>query len=507
MSDQEEQDDEACVLQSIYNEEELAITTEEDGLKSGKFFAFVNLPKGFCIKYKARFDDSEFLVVPVDHLPPILLSFKLPKNYPSESMPEFTLSCVWMTVRKLVILCDKLESLWSENKGSVILYTWTNFVKEESLDFLKIGNNLDITALNLKGTRRLSAAKPAELKDENDEKRIRNRQRKPIRQKVPRPLDPRVVVPSSNMPLHQFLYAYNEDRTMTTFSRNIFFCQICYLDVAGSNCIEFRPCKHVYCKDCMGQYFKTRISEAQVTTMPCPQEKCSSEANPQQVKDVVGPSLFTKYDNLLLNVTLDQMDDITYCPRVACGSAVVRDGDDKMAACPACRYAFCVYCKRAYHGVEPCRMKSAEVKRIVDEYQKGDSATRANLEKRYGRAQIQGFVNDMLSSDWIETNSKNCPKCDASIEKSEGCNKMACGKCQSNFCWLCLAILDRNKPYVHFQDTTSRCFNQLFLGIENNVPLDQLDEAFFFEEDDDELYDYEEEFLDDFDSDDDLFVI
>ncbi|CAB0020886.1 unnamed protein product [Nesidiocoris tenuis] len=112
MSDQEEQDDEACVLQSIYNEEELAITTEEDGLKSGKFFAFVNLPKGFCIKYKARFDDSEFLVVPVDHLPPILLSFKLPKNYPSESMPEFTLSCVWMTVRKAIL---RLELTWKRD--------------------------------------------------------------------------------------------------------------------------------------------------------------------------------------------------------------------------------------------------------------------------------------------------------------------------------------------------------------------------------------------------------
>lgn len=62
---------------------------------------------------------------------------------------------------------------------------------------------------------------------------------------------------------------------------------------------------------------------------------------------------------------------------------------------------------------------AVEMQKIVKEYQEGDASTKAHLEKRYGRTQIQRFVNDMLSDNWIQTNSKNCPKCEASIEVSD----------------------------------------------------------------------------------------
>uniref|UniRef100_A0A0K8S7F3 RWD domain-containing protein n=1 Tax=Lygus hesperus TaxID=30085 RepID=A0A0K8S7F3_LYGHE len=196
MSDEEDQADEVLALQSIYNGEEFSCVEAEDGLKSGKFHAFLSLPAGFHITFKTYSNGSpSSVVIPLEHLPPITLSFKLPKNYPSESSPEFELSCPWLTVTKLLKLCEKLEALWNEWKGSVILYTWTNFLKEESMDFIGVTDVLDITRRHLMELRRSGKLV--------DTKRNNNKRQRPLREAVARPpFDPRVVVPP---PLYHFI--------------------------------------------------------------------------------------------------------------------------------------------------------------------------------------------------------------------------------------------------------------------------------------------------------------
>lgn len=41
-------------------------------------------------------------------------------------------------------LCRRLDELWKENQGFVILFTWIQFLKEEALDFLGIKSPLEI---------------------------------------------------------------------------------------------------------------------------------------------------------------------------------------------------------------------------------------------------------------------------------------------------------------------------------------------------------------------------
>lgn len=52
MGDIEEQNDEICVLQSIFTPEEFQVERDKDGCISGKFFAFVSVPDNFTISYK-----------------------------------------------------------------------------------------------------------------------------------------------------------------------------------------------------------------------------------------------------------------------------------------------------------------------------------------------------------------------------------------------------------------------------------------------------------------------
>ena len=41
---------------------------------------------------------------------------------------------------------------------------------------------------------------------------------------------------------------------------------------------------------------------------------------------------------------------------------------------------------------------------------------------------------------------------------------MSCPRCNTYFCWLCLAHLNPRSPYFHFSDPSSKC--NLFEGIE-----------------------------------------
>lgn len=42
-------------------------------------------------------------------------------------------------------LCRRLDELWEENQGCEILFTWIQFLKEETLDFLGIVSPLNIS--------------------------------------------------------------------------------------------------------------------------------------------------------------------------------------------------------------------------------------------------------------------------------------------------------------------------------------------------------------------------
>ena len=91
---------------------------------------------------------------------------------------------------------------------------------------------------------------------------------------------------------------------------------------------------------------------------------------------------------------------------------------------------------------------------------------RTQLEKVYGRKQLTSAIEEAATDKWLEDMSKRCPHCKASIEKSDGCNKMSCWRCNTFFCWLCLQRLPLIQPYTHFNNPESKCYNQLFRGVE-----------------------------------------
>lgn len=51
---------------------------------------------------------------------------------------------------------------------------------------------------------------------------------------------------------------------------------------------------------------------------------------------------------------------------------------------------------------------------------------------------LKKCADDSETANWIQANTKECPKCMATIEKNGGCNHMTCKKCKYEFCWICM---------------------------------------------------------------------
>lgn len=114
----------------------------------------------------------------------------------------------------------------------------------------------------------------------------------------------------------------------------------------------------------------------------CPAIDCADLA--ELVNDTRGPTFDLALDQNLSNVA------IVKCPRF---------------------HEFCFDCQQENHLPCPCW-----------------------LVKKW----IQKCEDDSETANWIEANTQLCPKCHSQIEKSGGCNHMTCGKCNNEFCWICL---------------------------------------------------------------------
>ncbi|GBN06395.1 E3 ubiquitin-protein ligase RNF14 [Araneus ventricosus] len=477
MDNLESQEMELLALQNIYEERDFKV--DEMNPPSGRFAAQVRLPQSFLIHYKSphvlngNLDSQDNEVhreesFHIEHLPPINLCFRFPETYPLQTCPAFLLSCNWLTPKQLSDLCRHLETLWDSNRDA-ILFTWFQFLQDEALDFLEIKDSLDITELlkfKIQDNFRTSVSSNDENCDDScatGTKDLTSRENKTMSELLN--IKPSVSGGSSAIDarafndmlngknLIQILKDHNENEKEEVFKTSTHVCDVCFFTKEGSEFISFRPCKHSFCIECIKSYFEGQIDEGNVKSLHCPDAECESQADGSIVRQVVSKELYEKYDRILLSRTLEDMSDVTFCPRKVCQCPVLLDSCGRMGTCPACNFVFCALCNMAYHGVAPCVFKEEEKLSLYQEYTKGNSAVKKEIEKRYGKRFIKAMVEDTLCENWKSSHSKTCPHCKASIEKIDGCNKMTCFKCGTYFCWVCEAKLKPSDPYEHFRDT------------------------------------------------------
>ncbi|XP_041791844.1 E3 ubiquitin-protein ligase RNF14-like [Chelmon rostratus] len=495
-ADTQEQEDELLALHSIFGSEEFV---RDESRAAGEIRVSAELPANFTVALK---EGETLRQYEMSFLPPLLLTFELPEDYPSSSPPSFSLTCTWLTHAQLSLLGDQLTDLYQATGGAVVLFTWAQFLKEDALRFLHIHTLLELPSVEHSTQdplHDLSSAAVAQADQSGQEDFLHEGSVScPLDQSVQGaaslPIHPREPSPNGDQTLSGLsltpsqallsqLLIYDADQQQKQFATMVFDCGVCFMSCLGSDCVQLSDCGHIFCQVCLGQFCKLQITEGNVRGVTCPQADCTATPTPAQVKSLVEEELFSRYDRLLLQNTLDCMADVVYCPRLSCGSAVIQEKSSNAAMCSVCGFAFCVACRKTYHGPD-CQangnmkkhteddaeqtkadlpQSQAGLKALWDDYATGNKQRRHVLESKYGHNVLQFTMEEYLSEDWIVFNCKHCPHCYTRIQKNKGCNMMTCSRCGQLFCWACLARLSPLDACEHFQD--SPCSLSRYRGI------------------------------------------
>ncbi|XP_043242460.1 E3 ubiquitin-protein ligase RNF14-like isoform X3 [Amphibalanus amphitrite] len=253
-----------------------------------------------------------------------------------------------------------LVTLWEQGQGNTVLYEYTEFLRNDSIAFLGLEHELDVSFFvdRARTAAAAAAAGPPSPAAGSSPPRSLNR-RASVEQLRARY---RLTLPASAS-VHRLLETHQRQAEAAEFGRRRFPCKVCGEERAGSDCVRLTRCGHVYCRDCLTAYYTVLIRDGEVQNLRCPEDQCPEQATPKEVRDLVGDDLFERYDTILLRTSLSAMTDVVTCPRAHCQKPVVLDPGDSLGRCAHCDHTFCAICQNAYHGNNPCAVKSGQYAR------------------------------------------------------------------------------------------------------------------------------------------------
>ncbi|KAJ2417569.1 hypothetical protein H4218_004866 [Coemansia sp. IMI 209128] len=343
------------------------------------------------------------------YLPPIYLHFVLPALYPLVDAPRISLECSWLSAESLAMIEKQLGEIWRVEGGMCVLDSYANHLRHELGSF-----TIGVSSL------------------------------------------PEVT-------------AYNERRVEEVFGMQTFLCMICMERQSGRHCVEL-GCTHVHCVQCLREYWGMLIDEGSVWMVRCPHPGCPQPITEDEMGRVLDRERVRRYGELSEQRRVD-MDSthFAWCPREGCGRWGARDKlNDKLCIC-SCGYAFCVCCRRVWHGTSFCAIDSRM--QVLEEYRRAleDGIGLEAMQKRYGKAVLESMLEreekESESLRFIETVTRACPTCGVRIVKAYGCNHIRCTQCNSHFCYLCGELFGRADPLAHFRVAGTGCYLKLLEGV------------------------------------------
>ncbi|XP_017133583.1 E3 ubiquitin-protein ligase ariadne-1 [Drosophila elegans] len=192
------------------------------------------------------------------------------------------------------------------------------------------------------------------------------------------------------------------------------FCGICY-----SPCDEHElkglGCGHSFCTACWKQYLANKTcSEGLAHTITCPAANCDILVDYESfLKLADSPEVIERYQQLITNTFVECNMLMRWCPAPNCTHAIKANCTEARAVHCKCGHQFCFGCGENWHEPASCSSLKKWLKKCLE---------------------------DSETSNWIAQNTKECPKCNVTIEKDGGCNHVVCKNpsCRHDFCWVCL---------------------------------------------------------------------
>jgi len=201
----------------------------------------------------------------------------------------------------------------------------------------------------------------------------------------------------------QEMIDYNDECMSRAFRHESHFCRICFEEKRGSNCVRVQLCGHIFCRDCISQYLSVNIKDGNLRALLCPHVGCGTSFTVVQIRQSVDEATYKKFEEFKRKITVEDDPNLLYCPREVCQSVArcCPELGTELCYCSKCSFYFCVYCRKAFHGVQPCELQNEERLQVIREYLNADSARQAELEKRYTKQMIRKWVSIRLRSNRV----------------------------------------------------------------------------------------------------------
>lgn len=203
-----------------------------------------------------------------------------------------------------------------------------------------------------------------------------------------------------------------------------FVCCVCFTPIdSPKDIFRLEYCGHNYCLDCI----QLQIAPNAIT-FPLQCAECSHPFIWQDCEHLFQRTNFTCQQLAaasLKTYMAANTQTVRSCPTPDCEMVYVVSDDGKRFICSHCGVHLCTKCHNQYHDGLTCAM-----------YQAG----------KHGEKEFE---------EWLSAKPgkrKRCPKCNAPIEKIDGCNNVHCEHCKTSICWVCLAHFDSDqKCYTHLR--------------------------------------------------------
>ncbi|EKM54826.1 uncharacterized protein PHACADRAFT_175334 [Phanerochaete carnosa HHB-10118-sp] len=183
-------------------------------------------------------------------------------------------------------------------------------------------------------------------------------------------------------------------------------------------------CNHKFCTSCWNAYITSKIRTEAEQWITCMAEDCKTVAPNSFVQTSLQSEMKTwqRFQELLVRHFVSCNHNLKYCPypsctyTVSCPSAASKSSLTQIVPVVVCgassTHKFCFGCN------------------IDDDHRPVVCGV--------ARLWLQKCQDDSETANWIKSNTKECSKCQSTIEKNGGCNHMTCKKCKYEFCWVCM---------------------------------------------------------------------
>jgi len=200
-----------------------------------------------------------------------------------------------------------------------------------------------------------------------------------------------------------------------------------FTNISEDSYVE-NKCGHSYCLACWRNYLTGKIiDEGMASFIQCPGFDCKILLEDDLVLRLIadGP-VRERYKRRITEEFVDCHRLMKWCPGPDCTKVIKTSLTSHGHVRCECGFSFCFCCGGDVHDPVNCEILKVWMKKVE---------------------------KDSETGNWMRENTKECPKCNALIEKNGGCNHMTCRitTCRYEFCWVCLG------PWTPHGNTWFKC--------------------------------------------------